>query len=270
MTPSLFFSVLSLEARTRMSYRVDFWLRTVLALLAELGAFVFLAWALFAETGASEIRGFTQGGLVLYYAAVMLLGKLVAGADLGSDVSQDIYGGGLTRYLMFPRAYVPFKYAQQLGGQTPAVFQAAIFGILLFAVGDRIGATPPGPAALAMTLLSLALGNLIYFLLRLPLEMVAFWHDNVWSLVVLLRNVSRILGGATLPLAMFPGAVADILWWLPFRLVYEVPVACLLGRITPGEWLASLGLAAAWIAVLALTTLAVWRRGTLQYTGVGI
>lgn len=270
MSPRLFLQVLSLEARTKMSYRVDFWLRTLFALVAELGAYVFLAFALFAEAGAGTVRGFDRGELVLYYVAIMLLGKLVAGADHANEVSQDIYGGGLTRYLLFPRAYVPFKYAQRLGAQVSTGIQAVLFGGVLLLWLDSGSSLRLTPGTLAMTALAVALGNLLYFLLRLSLEMVAFWQDNIWSLVVLLRNVSRLLGGAMIPLALFPERLQAVLWWLPFRLVFDVPARTLLGRIDAAEWWTSMALGLAWVLVTALVAHAVWRRGTLQYTGVGI
>lgn len=270
MTPRLFLQILSLQARTQMSYRVDFWLRTLFGLLAELGVFVFLTWALFAESGAETVRGYDREGLLLYFVAVMLLGKLIRGSDHGNDTAQDIYEGGLTRYLLFPRSYFPFKYAQHLGAELPTALQAALFGgvvLVLMEPGDTLRLDPAG---LAMTAVAVAVGNLLYFLLRIPLQLVAFWQDNIWSLVVLVRNLTRLLGGGMLPLALFPGAVQDVLVWLPFRFVYDVPVRTFLGTLGFAEWARAMGLGLAWILVLALVTRAVWRRGDRQYTGVGI
>ena len=73
MSLRLFLHVFSLQARTRMSYRADFWISTIFGLAAELGVYLFLTWALFAESGVREVRGFDQQGLVLYFVAVMLL-----------------------------------------------------------------------------------------------------------------------------------------------------------------------------------------------------
>ena len=38
----------------------------------------------------------------------------------------------------------------------------------------------------------------------------------------------------------------------------------------PAEWALAVAVSASWIAITAVIALAVWRRGTLSYTGVGI
>lgn len=268
MTPRLFLHIVDLEARTRMSYRVDFWIRTLVVLLAQLGVYLFLTWAIFAEAGTTEVRGFTEGEMVRYFVAVMLLGKLVTGTEFENTVATDIYQGGLTRYLLFPRPYLPFQYARHLGAQASTVIQVVLFGAgALLLLGPGAAADP---GALARCGVSLAVGNVLYFLLRLPLEMVAFWHDNVWSLVVLLRNLGRLLGGGMVPLALFPDAFQPALAWMPFRHLFAVPVGTFLGRVDAATWASELATALAWVVVLAAVNITVWRRGTRQYTGVGI
>ena len=269
MTPRLFLHIVGLEARTRMSYRVDFWIQTFVVLVIQLGVYLFLTWAIFAEAGAEVVRGFTQGEMVRYFVAIMLLGKLVTGAEFENAVANEIYQGGLTRYLLFPRPYLPFQYARSLGGQVSTGVQVLLFGagaLALLGPGELSLDAP----TLARTAASLAAGNVLYFLLRLPLEMVAFWHDNVWSLVVLLRNGARLLGGGMIPLALFPDAAQPALAWLPFRHMFAVPVGTFLGRVPPEAWARELAAAIGWIVVLALINAVVWRRGTRRYTGVGI
>jgi ABC-2 type transport system permease protein len=269
VTLRLFLHVVGLEARTSMSYRVDFWIRTVAVFLVQLGVYLFLTWAIFAEAGTTEVRGFTEPQMIQYFVTVMLLGKLTTGAAFENAVANEIYQGGLTRYLLFPRPYLPFQYARSLGGQVSTLLQLLLFGAAAWWFAGGEGLALDG-ATLARTATSLVAANLLYYLLRLPLEMVAFWHDNVWSLVVMLRNISNLLGGGLIPLALFPDAFQPMLAWLPFRHLFAVPVGTLLGRIDAASWAAELAAAVAWILVLAAISAAVWRRGTRQYTGVGI
>ncbi len=270
MNAGLFLHALSVEARKEMSYRVDFWLNLVLGFLAELGVYIFLAWALFAESGVEQIRGYTRQGMVVYFIAAVLIGKIVRGNEMGQTVSEDIYDGGLTRYLLFPRSYVLLKYAQHLGRLLPFALQGLLFGGVALLVLDSVGGVHVTPLGAMGSAVSILVAGLLYFLIGLPLHMVAFWQDNVWSLSVMLRFLSRLLGGAMLPLALFPEWSRQLLWWLPFRHFFDVPVRTLLGQVGFLEWFSSLGLALAWCAAFALLGGAVWRRGNLQYTGVGI
>lgn len=270
MRPGLFSHVVSLEARTRLSYRVDFWIHAVVAFVTELTLVWFLWSSIFRESGAERIGGYDLSGMMLYYTIVILFAKLVRGPEFQGNISQDIYEGGLNRYLVLPTSYFLFKYAQNVGALLPVVVQTLVFGIAALLVLDATGAWSAGLPGVGMALVSVAVANLLYFAMSFPLQAVAFWADNVWSLMVALRFVTSLLGGAMVPLALFPSWSEPVLRVLPFRLLFDVPVRALTGELTPAEWLASLGLAAAWLVPLGIVCRLVWRRGDLQYSGVGI
>ena len=45
---------------------------------------------------------------------------------------REIYEGTLTRYLLFPTQYLPFKYAQHLGQMVPGLLQLSGYALLFF------------------------------------------------------------------------------------------------------------------------------------------
>ena len=270
MSPALFLSVFSLEARKLMSYRADFWINSVLGFVAHYGVMYFLWQALYRESGQSTIRGWSFGMMILYYVLAILTGKLVRGAEHLGDIAQDIYDGGLNRYIIYPTSYFRFKYAQHLGNVVPAVVQLVLFAALYLMLLPMPAEAHISPASVLMALPSIMLGNFLYYTLMAPLQMVAFWADNVWSLNVLFRFASGLLGGSMLPLGLFPEWGQRILVWLPFRQLFSEPVLILLGQHTPGEWLRSLGVTVFWIGLGWLLQRALWHKGKLVYTGVGI
>jgi ABC-2 type transport system permease protein len=270
VSPRLFVQVLSIQARKLMSYRANFWIAAVVAFVVELALAWFLWSAVFRETGRAEIAGFTLSAMVYYYVAAILLGKLVKGPEREMDVSQEIYDGSLTRYLLYPTNYVAFKYAQQLGHTLPAVVELAIFGVAALVVLPAPDGLDVSAQSVLMAAVSVAVSNLLHFLLVFPIEGVAFWADNVWSLNVMYRFVSQMLGGLMLPLTMFPAWAQPALDLLPFKYLYFFPATTLLGHVGPAEWARGIAVSLLWCAVAALAGRLVWLRGTRQYTGVGI
>jgi ABC-2 type transport system permease protein len=270
VTARLFAQVLSLQTRKLMSYRTNFWLSTVVTFVVELALAWFLWSAVFRETGRSVIAGFTLSAMVYYYVAAILLGKLVKGPEREMDVSQEIYDGGLTRYLLYPTNYFGFKYAQQLGQTVPAVVELAVFGAAAMLVLPPPEGLDVSAQTVAMAAVSVAVSNLLHFLLVFPIESVAFWADNVWSLNVMYRFVSQMLGGLMLPLSLFPEWSQPLLDLLPFKYLYYFPAMTLLGHVAPAEWTRGIATSLVWCAVIAVVGNVVWRRGTRQYTGVGI
>ena len=270
MRAGLFTRVVSLEARKQMSYRVDFWINAVMGFVAELTIAYYLWAAIFQARGTDRIGGFTFEGMVLYYVAAILLAKLVRGQEKDLTIARDIYEGSLTRYLIYPCSYILFKYAEHVGSLVPALLQTLVFGgVALFWLKSPEDVRINGQSVV-MALTLVAVANVLAFLMRFPIQGVAFWADNVWSLNVMLRLATELLGGLLLPLSLFPPAAQGFLAWLPFPYFFYVPVQTLFGRVSLEEWLTALSVMGVWCLVIGAVGALVWRRGHRVYTGVGI
>ena len=264
----LFWAIAAVEARKRMSYRVDFWLNAVVGFVTELGVAWFIVLAMFGS--ADRLGDFSRNGMLLYYVAVILGARIARSADMDWAVADDIYQGALSRYLLYPANFVVFKYATQIGALLPSIIQVVLFGAWVpFVLGIPEGLRITAGSA-AMCLGALAVANLLHFMSCLPLQLVAFWADNCWSLLVAHRIVASLLGGLLLPLALFPAWSQTAISALPFRYMFAFPVDALLGRVSPAEYAVGMAIALAWCGIFAGISAAVWRRGTLQYTGVGM
>lgn len=270
MRITLFGRVLSLESRKLMSYRVDFWLNVLVSFATHLAVAWFLWTAIFEFTEAERIGGFTFEGMVLYYVLAILLGRLVRGQERGMGVAQDIYDGSLTKYLLYPTDYFGFKYAEHLGDLVPGSVQVLLFGALTLTFVDLPGDLSVTPITILMTAAVVAMANLLMYLMRFCINMVAFWADNVWSLSTMLRFTSELLGGLMLPLSLFPGWAQEGLAWTPFPYLFWFPVMTVLGEVGLGEWAWGLIVMAIWTVLVIGIALAIWWRGRLSYTGVGI
>jgi ABC-2 type transport system permease protein len=265
----VYWQVFTVEVRKRMSYRADFWISSIAGILVQVSFFWFLTYALFAS-GRPALAGFSPQGMILYYVFVTLIGRVVQSTDMDLAISQDIYDGSLSRYLLYPVSYIALKYAQQWGGLAPQMVQLAIFGVMApFVIG-----IPPeirfSVGSLLMASCTIAIANLLHFLLVRPIQGVAFWADNVWSLMVTARFGMAILGGQLLPLELFPERFQQALAWLPFPYLYSFPTRTLLGMVTTEEWARGVAVTLVWCVVMSAVGSAVWRRGDLQYTGVGM
>lgn len=270
MRPSLFLRILSIEGRRQMTYRVDFWINAVLGFVAELAIAYFLWTAIFEASGEERIGGFTFEGMLLYYVSAILIGKLVRGQERHLAVARDIYEGSLNRYLIYPSKYGVFKYAEHLGALLPAMLQGVIFGLTAWWVLPMPDDAGIDAGSVARAAVAVAMANLLSFILRFPIQAIAFWADNVWSLNVMLRLATDFLGGLLLPLSLFPSAVQEALLWSPFPYLFYFPAQTLLGRIDTEEWLRGLAVMAIWSLLIGLVARWVWGRGEKTYSGVGI
>ena len=272
MSPRLFVHVMSLEVRRSLTYRADFWIQALLTFLAELALAWFLWRGVFDASGSTTIGGLTFEEAVRYTVLVVLLGKLTYGGSTGQEgaVAQEIYDGSFSRYRVYPVSFYTFKYAQNLGRMLPATIQTLLFGgvwLLLRGTGGFQGITA---LSLVQAAVAVALANFLYFAISWPIQGVAFWAENVWSLMVALRFVQGLLGGMLLPLSVFPAGMRPLLDLLPFRYLFAFPVEVLTGEVSGWAFAQGCGLATAWWCVFRLVGVWVWRRGGLAYAGAGM
>jgi len=261
--------VLILELKKIFSYRVVFWVQFFAGTGCELAVAYFVWKAVYEVTGRSEISGFTFHGLVLYSLFASFSAKISRGTDRGY-ISQEIYDGGLTRYLLYPLPFFPYKYVTHIAQQIMGTVQLLIATpLLLYVVGDFGGQNLTLGSFVAGVLTCFLVGYL-HFLMTSALELVAFWQDVVWNILVMLRFCVGLLGGGMIPLAFFPSWAQRLIQFTPFPLLVSFPTRTFLGQVSLQEWTLSLGLLLGWSMIFTLLVNWIWLRGVKQYSGVGV
>ncbi len=261
--------VFSLEIRKFLSYRVDFWTHFAGAVVVQLIIVYFLWQAIFQQRQVDTIGGYTFHSLMLYYVLTALISPVLRGSDIGF-ISREIYDGSLNRYLVYPVSFFLYKYSAYSAVST-LNFSKLVLAVLLFIFAfDTPADFPLRYQQIGMGIISIIAANYLYFSISAILEMVAFWADNVWSLLVMLHFVTLFCGGGLIPLSMFPSFAQTLCQYLPFAYLVSFPIETVLGKLDFFTWLQGLGIIVAWSFVFSIIYLQVWKKGTYQYTGVGI
>lgn len=269
MNARTFAHAVSMEARTLLSYRADFWTNFLFGVLSFAVANYFLWDAVYRARGVEVIGGYTLPDMVLYTLLTACLTR-IAFAGMRGTIAQEIYSGGLNKYLVFPVSFQAFKYAAHLAYGLIAVAQLvlALCVARVFVGAEPFARFSPGLFVLGLGVALLA--GFAYFALSALMEMVAFWADNVWSLGVLLRFITLFCGGGMAPLTLYPEWAQEVLRWTPFPYILSFPIRCLQGVATAPEIGFGLTLLICWSLGLAGCVSLLYRRGLTTYSGVGI
>ena len=186
------------------------------------------------------------------------------------NVNQDIFDGGLNKYIIFPLSYFHYKWIQQVTHAMSHVLQL-FMGIIFFALFIGMPLEYKFKIInLICFLVNMIIATSLFAAMESIMEMMAFWADNVWSLSVLLRFVINLLSGAWLSLALFPKWAQEALNYLPFKGMVYSPVKILMNDISLREWSHSQIIMLIWLSFLSLLVKKIWNLGNLRYTGVGI
>lgn len=256
-----------LEAKRFLSYRVDFWLQFAVNVIAEITVAYFLWEAIYQGSMTKVIGGYTFHQMLMYYLFVPFVGRMVKSLE-DFSLATEIREGGLNKFLIYPLSFIQYKIMQKFVYTSLAILQSflGIF-IVAFIVGIEVNFSITN---FALGILAAYASMLLYGMMLMTLEMVAFWAETVWSLGVMLRFIAMFFGGAFIPLNMFPDWALDILMVTPFPYLFSNTIKTFIGENTVPQSLEGIAITLLWVIPMALIMLGTYRRGLKQYSGIGI
>lgn len=262
-----FFIVLGAELKRLFAYRVQFWFEVIASSIVEIGVALVVWRAVFEALQTPSIGGYTFDQMVVYVVVATFISYAMRGTGMGT-FARDIYDGSYTRYLIYPVSVLSYKYATFFARTVVALCQLYLALAIMFAIGALDGLENITPLSILVGTLMAVLASWVYFLLLLIIESIAFWVDQAWAVSYMLQIVVLFFSGKLIPIGLFPAAFAAALQWTPFPALVFGPTKVLLGDYSlVGSSLLALAI---WGTVLIFILRAVIRRGTLQYSGVGI
>ncbi len=269
LIPPWVISTYKLEWRNILAYRMDFWINFIGSNVVQFIIAFFIWKSIFTQQHLTQIKGMSFSMLIFYYVLAPLSYRATSGLMM-RFMFDDIYNGGLNKYLLYPLSYIKFKLITQYAKSSFFLIQFFIVaGGYLFIFGAPTEANLSLPNTLLFILTTL-LGSYLYFMLASIFEMISFWADNIWSIMVMLRFLTSLFSGLMIPLSLFPDWSQGILNILPFRYLLSYPLNIFLGKLNIIEIITGLIIMFLWSILLTYIVQIIWQRGSKQYTGIGI
>ena len=256
-----------LEAKRFLSYRVDFWLQFAVSVLAEVVIAYFLWSSIYGDDPTKVIGGYTFHQMLLYYLFVPFVGRMVRSHE-DFSMATEIREGGINKYLIYPVSYLQYKVMQKFVYTSLAILQTFLG---LFFVAYLLGVTVNWDITnFALGIVAAFASMLLYGMMLMTLELVAFWAETVWSLGVMLRFIAMFFGGAFIPLNLFPEWGQKLLMMTPFPYLFSNAIKTFMGEYTVQQSFHGIGMTLLWVIPMALIMVTAYRRGLKQYSGIGI
>lgn len=215
--------------------------------------------------------------LTAYFLITLLL-RLLTGSWVLWQVSEDIRSGTLGQRLLRPVSPLLVYTAEQLA---PLPLRAALvlpLSLILLATQARAQLTSD-PWLITAFVVALPGAWAINFLTMVLLGMMAFYIDSAAGLFYAWMGLYTLFSGYLMPLSLFPLWLQKVSDVLPFRYMLDAPVKMLLGwpiaggardtALGRGQALTSLGIEYAYVALLTLLVMLLWRRGLRRFAAFG-
>jgi len=214
--------------------------------------------------GAHRIAGFTIAQMIWYL--VLTEAITLSRSTVNTEIDDEVRSGSLAYSLGRPYHYLLYHLANHLGDRLPRIgISLVVGGVIAMVLVGPIHETVLG---LTVTAVSIILAVLVDFAGVLGIGLLAFWIEDTRGVALIHGRATMILGGMLLPPSVFPPALAKVCAILPFSSVYFLP-GRLLATGVPPDIGVLLGKQVAWIMVLGLIALAIYRKGVAHVESNG-
>lgn len=261
-----FSSIVAMELRKILAYRADFWVTFLGQTLIQLLIARSLWQNIFETNQVTSMQGFNLEMMTLYYLLVPIGVRILAGQNIGF-LSQEIYDGTFTRYLIYPVNLFIYKSITYLTHSFFYCIQFLFIYLIYYLFFTQMSIDPQ---SLLLGACVFFVASICYMSISMIVELISLWADYIWALMVMLKFFVTFFGGGIIPMDFFPDWAQTILIYTPFPYLISLPVKTTMNLIPLSETLSGLLILGLWSLGFFTVVALMWRKGQKSYTGVGI
>ena len=201
--------------------------------------------------------GSVDGFSIAQMASYIWLGQaFVAMRFIVSDhkLIKNIVNGNICYNFVRPINLYNQWYSAGLGQKIAAVLLRFPWIVILAAFlpsGYSLGA-PVSILALLLSVLGLILGLCINMAITMFATYLTFKTLAPRGPTTIISTISGLLGGLVIPLPLMPQALQNVINYLPFRFISDLPFRIYIGNVSITEGLIFLGIGVAWLIALII------------------
>ncbi|WP_049580803.1 ABC transporter permease [Streptomyces sp. SBT349] len=205
-----------------------------------------------------QLGGYDQAeALTFVWIGQGLIGAVsLLGGGFQEELQERIRSGDVAVDLYRPVDLQAWWLASDLGRGAFQLLGRGLIPVVAGAFAFHL-ALPVDPFTWLLFLGSVVLAVVVSFAIRYLVALVAFWMLDGTGVNMVSTLLSIFFSGMLLPLTVFPGAFGEVVRWLPWSAMLQVPADVLLGRHEGAGLLGAFAFQAAWAAVLLLAGRAV-------------
>jgi ABC-2 type transport system permease protein len=201
--------------------------------------------------GGKIINGFSLSQMTTY----VWLGQgflMLRFLDLPKNCGQEIQNGNVCYKFIRPVNLYNQWYAEYMGYKISATIIRSIPLILVAFLmpGNLRMSLPVSFASFVIFIISLLVGALIMASISMITVFLTFKTLSAKGTVTICNTLVGLLGGLYIPIVFMPQGLQNVLNYLPFRFIMDLPARVFIGNIPVVEALPYLGIAIVWLVIL--------------------
>jgi len=219
---------------------------------------IYALWTALFAAGSSAYEGASYGQVLTYGVLGAIFASFVTRDGCQIYIRTRIREGTMDTDLLKPVNFQFHLFARDLAQKLSKLIQFTAPILIVFTLITRMQWVI-APQNLLLFLASTFFAYLILFSLNFLFGILCFYTLSLENIQSFYTGIISFLAGQLVPLWFFPQWGQRILYLLPFRYIYDLPMSICVGRINGMEILPQMGLQLFWAVALLLLGQLAWR-----------
>ena len=174
--------------------------------------------------------------------------------SLPQNCGAEISNGNVCYKFVRPVNIYDQWFAEHLGQKLSAtILRFAPIILISMLLPNNIGLSLPASfTSFLLFLIALMLGCLMAVTLSMLAIFITFKTLSAKGSITIVNTITMLLGGMCIPLPLMPIGVRNVLSWLPFRYISDLPSRIYIGNIGTTDALIQIGISFAWLVALII------------------
>ncbi len=174
--------------------------------------------------------------------------------DISKDTAREIQNGDVCYKFTRPINLYNQWFAENWGHKLSAtILRSPLILIIALLLPSNIGLMlPVSFSAFILSVIALIIGSIMMSAISMIAVALIFKTASPKGVVSLVQTISGLLGGLYIPLPLMPESVQNVINFLPFRYVTDLPTRIYIGNVGIMSGLMYIGIAVLWLVGLIL------------------
>lgn len=206
------------------------------------------------------VKGVNVDGMLSYIVLSSML-SVILFTNVERRIEVSVEKGTVAADLMKPINIFGVYFAEDAGSVIALVFQNLL---PIFIIGSLLIRVPKMADAslLPLFVISVLESVLINWFISALFGLWSFTAVNIDALIQVKKHLIRLLSGSIIPLWFFPDRFREILEYLPFVYIYQLPLSIYIGKGSREEIMGQMIIQLVWLLILAFVFVLVQKQIT--------
>jgi len=260
-----YFMVFLTRIKNLFEYRTNILLKLIRPVIMTL-AIGSLWLVLFKINDNRPIGGFTKESFIVYLITIRFIAVFSPGGASIAEMNEEICTGNIIMRLVRPIHYLVWLFFRNL----PVPLVSGVIGLTLVTILTRLFSTvAPSGWFVPLFICSVILTIFIQYAFYQGIGILSFWIYEIHSVERFYKMAAGLLSGEMIPLTLFPLAIQNGLYFLPFASLAFIPGGIYVGIFTLHKAMVLVASQAVWAVLLWSIVIWTYGRGLRKFEAQG-